>query len=159
MEHLQPLVHVALFEPEIPQNTGNIARLTAGFDTVLWIVGTPRFSMTEKSLRRAGLDYWPLVDLRRTPTVWSLIDEAGGGRLLPITTRGAVRLSEARFRPGDILAFGNERRGLGPEIHRDFGALSIRIDQWGEIRSLNLATAAGIVLFSAMQQVRGPGTR
>ena len=152
--HCRPLVHIALVEPQIPQNTGNVARMAAGFDVCLWIVGEPKFSITEKALVRAGLDYWPLVDLRQVGTIWDLIDSAGGGRLLPITTRGQTPLSQAIFKDGDILTFGNETIGLPPEIHRDFGAQSVRIDQWGEIRSLNLATAAGIVVFEALRQLR-----
>lgn len=152
-----PLVHVALFSPEIPQNAGNVARLTAGFSVPMWIVGEAKFSLSEKALRRAGVDYWPLVDLRRTASVWTLLAESGGKRVIPITTRGRTPVSKMKFEPGDILAFGNESSGLPPEIHRDFAPWSVRIDQWGSIRSLNLATSAGIVLFEALRQIRDPG--
>lgn len=147
-------IQIALFNPEIPQNTGNVARLSAGFDIALHIVGTPGFSLTEKALRRAGVDYWHLVDLHHHASVWHLIDELGGGRLIPVTTRGQQGLANFAFQDGDILAFGNESSGLGPEIHRDFGANSLHIEQWGAIRSLNLATAVSVVLYQAVRQLR-----
>ena len=148
-------LHAALFSPEIPQNTGNIARLSAGFDIPLHIVGEAKFSWQEKALRRAGVDYWPLVDLNEHASVWHLLKHCGeGSRVIPITTRGQTKLSEMKFQDGDILAFGNESSGLPPEIHRDFGHNGVRIEQFGDIRSLNLATTAGIVIWEALRQLR-----
>ena len=152
--HPEPLVHIALFSPEIPQNTGNVARLCAALSLPLHIVGEPAFSMSEKALRRAGLDYWPLVDLHHHESVWHLLERLGQPRLLPLTTHATKPLSQARFAANDLLAFGSEGAGLPPEIHRDFGEHSLRIDQWGEVRSLNLSTAVGIVAYEAMRQLR-----
>lgn len=159
MEQGLPVVHVALLNPQIPPNTGNVARLTAAMGVPLWIVGEAGFSMTEKALRRAGLDYWPLVDVRKAATVWELIEKTGTKCVVPITTRGRTALSEAKFEAGDCLLFGSESTGLPPEVHRDFGEWSVKIDMWGEVRSLNLSTAAGIVLFEALRQVRCAGAR
>ncbi|MFT7618311.1 MAG: tRNA (cytidine/uridine-2'-O-)-methyltransferase [Planctomycetota bacterium] len=147
-------IQLALFNPEIPQNTGNIARLSAGFLVPLHIVGEAKFSMTEKALRRSGVDYWHLVDLTHQASVWHLLDSTPGKRVVPVTTRGKTPLAQYKFEEGDILAFGNESSGLPAEIHRDFGAHSCRIEQWGDIRSLNLATAVGIVLWEALRQLR-----
>ena len=155
----EPRVHIALVAPEIPQNTGNAARLSAGFAVPLHIVGEPAFSLDDKAVRRAGLDYWPLVDLHRHASVWHLLRETGARRVVPVTTRGRTALSAFTFQPGDVLLFGNETSGLPPEAHRDFGEHSVRIDQWGEVRSQNLATAVGIVTWEAMRQLRcGFGT-
>ena len=147
-------IELALFNPEIPQNTGNIARLCAGFRLPLHIIGEPSFSLSEKALRRAGLDYWPLVEMEQHASIWHLLRQSGGRRVVPVTTRGQTPLRAMHFLPGDILAFGSESSGLPEEIHRDFGATSVRIEQWGDIRSLNLATAAGIVAWEALRQLR-----
>ena len=151
-----PGVHVALFNPEIPQNTGNVARLTAGFAIPLHLVGELAFSLEDRALKRAGVDYWHLVDLRRHASVWHLLDSIGPSRVIPVTTRAERPLSEATFRENDLLVFGNESSGLPPEIHRDFGENALRIEQWGAVRSLNLATAVGIVTWEALRQIRKP---
>ncbi|MEZ6195185.1 MAG: tRNA (cytidine(34)-2'-O)-methyltransferase [Planctomycetota bacterium] len=148
-----PPLGLVLFDPEIPQNTGNVARLTVAMGIPLHIVGEPAFSLSEKALRRAGVDYWPEVRLERHPSVWHLLRAVGGARIVPVTTRARVGLAEFRFRGGDLLCLGNESRGLPPEIHRDFGADGVRIEQPGPVRSLNLATAAGIVAWEAMRQL------
>ncbi len=147
-------IQLALFNPEIPQNTGNIARLSAGFKVPLHIVGEAKFSWSEKALRRSGLDYWHLVDLHHQASIWHLLESTPAKRVIPITTKGKTPLGKMVFETGDVLAFGSESSGLPPEIHRDFGANSCRIEQWGEIRSLNLATAAGIVIWEALRQLR-----
>lgn len=120
----------------------------------LHIVGEAKFSWSEKALRRSGLDYWHLVDLHHQASVWHLLESSSAKRVIPITTKGETPLGKMTFQDGDILAFGSESSGLPPEIHRDFGANSCRIEQWGDIRSLNLATAAGIVIWEALRQLR-----
>ncbi|MEE9391928.1 MAG: tRNA (cytidine(34)-2'-O)-methyltransferase [Planctomycetota bacterium] len=151
-----PLFHLALFEPEIAPNTGNAARISAAYEVPLHIVGEPAFGMSDKALRRAGLDYWDAVQLFRQASVWHLLESAGNRRLVAVTTQGETALSQFTFQPDDVLAFGSESRGLPPEIHRDFGAARLRIDQPGPIRSLNLATAVGIVAWEAWRQLSAP---
>lgn len=148
-----PLFHLAIFDPEIPPNTGNAARVSAAYQVPLHLVGEPKFSLSDKALRRAGVDYWPSVQLEQHPSVWHLLEACQGSRLIPVTTKGKIQLSAFEFEVGDILAFGNESRGLPPEIHRDFPENTLRIDQPGPIRSLNLSTAVGIVAWAAWSRL------
>lgn len=149
-------MRVVLYEPEIPPNTGNVARLCAGFGVELHLVGRLGFSLEDRYLKRAGLDYWPHVRLR----VWADWDTfiaatAGGDGRFVLTTakRRATPLQDFAFRPDDALVFGPETRGLPDGL---FAAspwrvrIPVRGMEEGGVRSLNLSTAAGIVLFTAL---------
>ena len=143
-------MHIVLFEPEIPPNTGNIARLCAATTTELHLIEPLGFSLEDRYLKRAGLDYWPHVKV----TVWKhfehYLQNAGKNmRLVSTSSRQGKPFHKFPFTKTDALVFGPETRGLPAEIVEKTTAC-IRIPIWGEVRSINLATAAGIVLYQAL---------
>jgi tRNA (cytidine/uridine-2'-O-)-methyltransferase len=147
------MISVALVEPEIPPNTGNIARLCAATNTPLHIVGVTGFRMDDRALRRAGLDYWPEVNLTRHRNLDGLYESVPGARFVYLTTKADRIYTDWSFQPDDCLVFGRETRGLPEELLRANWENTLRIPMLNpNIRSLNLATAAGIVLFEALRQ-------
>ena len=157
-----PNLSVVLWEPEIPPNTGNIARLCAANDTPLHLVGRLGFSLDDRHLRRAGLDYWPHVDLHRHDAFadferWWAERGFDPTRIFCLSARAATPYTELRFRPGDGLVFGSETRGLPPEILERYKDRTFVIPMSSSaVRSLNLATAVGIVAYEAFRQLRTP---
>jgi tRNA (cytidine/uridine-2'-O-)-methyltransferase len=147
------MLHVALWEPEIPPNTGNVARLCAATGAALHLIGRLGFRTDDRSLRRAGLDYWPHVDVRRHVTLSDFEAALSGGRVFCFSARAVRPYTEAAYQDGDCLLFGGETHGLPPEVlarHVE-RALTIPMPA-GKVRSLNLATAVGIVLYEALRQ-------
>ncbi len=147
------MYHVALYEPEIPPNTGNIARLCAATYTELHIVGVTGFRMDDRTLKRSGLDYWDEVRLHRHLDMQYLKAELVGSRLLYFTTKASRPYTEWEYRPGDCLVFGPETRGLPEEVlaaNRE-NCLTIPMPN-PRVRSLNLSTSVGIVLYEAIRQ-------
>ena len=157
-------MHVALFEPEIPPNTGNIARLCAATKTPLHIVGVTGFRMDDRTLKRAGLDYWDEVELHRHIDVDSLIKALPGSKLLFLTTRSDRSYAEFRFQNTDCLVFGPETRGLPEDLLASEPESCLTIPMANPaVRSLNLATSVAIVLYEALRQIgslheQRPGT-
>ncbi len=147
-------LHIALIEPRIPPNTGNIARLCAATDTSLHLIEPLGFSMEDAAVRRAGLDYWDAVDLWIHPG-WRFFREAiARERCLYFSARATRPLAEARFRGNSVLVFGNEIDGMPDRILDKHPEECFTIPmQSGKVRSLNLATAAGIVLYEALRQL------
>ena len=145
-------MEVILFEPEIPPNTGNIARLCAATDTPLSLIEPLGFSLDDKYLKRAGLDYWPAVNLSVWPNWSDFKQEFNGKRLVFTSARKGIPLQEFAFHPGDGLVFGPETRGCPPEITAGREDCLVTIPMCGPVRSLNLSTAAGIVLYEAFRQ-------
>lgn len=144
-------MRIVLFEPEIPPNTGNIARLCAATQTPLHLVEPLGFSIEDKYLRRAGLDYWEHVQLR-TWTDWAaFLQGKEPGRLVFTSARKGVAHHLFAFQPEDFLVLGPETRGLPEELLSD-DVLCVRVPIWGRVRSLNLSTCAGIVLYEALRQ-------
>jgi tRNA (cytidine/uridine-2'-O-)-methyltransferase len=147
------MITIALVEPEIPPNTGNIARLCAATNTPLHIVGVTGFRMDDRALRRAGLDYWPEVKLTRHRNLDALYETLPESRFIYLTTKADRVYTEWAFQPDDCLVFGRETRGLPEDLLRANWENCLRIPILNpNIRSLNLATAAGIVLFEALRQ-------
>ncbi len=146
-------VHVVLFEPEIPPNTGNTARLCSVMNTPLHLIEPLGFSMDDKHLRRAGLDYWAELDIRVWPDLTAYLAGPGAGRRLvgASATRDArsTPLQRFVFSPEDSLIFGPETRGLPPDT-LDRCPARLRIPMRESARSLNLSTAVGIVLYAAL---------
>jgi tRNA (cytidine/uridine-2'-O-)-methyltransferase len=145
---------VALYEPEIPPNTGNIARLCVAAGTPLHLIGRLGFRLDDRSLLRAGLDYWQDVDLRRHATLADFEAALAGRRCWCFSARAAIPYTRVRYQAGDCLLFGSETRGLPPEYLRRHPERALLIPMpTGKVRSLNLATAVGIVLYEALRQV------
>lgn len=142
-------MHIVLFEPEIPPNTGNIARLCAATKTPLHLIEPLGFSLDDRYLKRAGLDYWPHVDVKVWPD-WETYMTGFGSQFRHVMTsaRGGNSVDKFAFQKGDALVFGPETRGLPEGLLGEFPD-HVRIPIWGEVRSLNLSTAAGIVLYQA----------
>jgi len=145
--------HIVLIEPEIPPNTGNIARLCAATGTTLHLVGKLGFSIDDKHLKRAGLDYWPSVHLERWETFEQLRERYPGGRFWYTSKKADKDYTQQGYKAGDFFVFGKETLGLPEEmlvLNREY---AIRIPVREEaVRSLNLSTAAGIVLYEALRQ-------
>lgn len=143
-------MHIVLFEPEIPPNTGNVARLCAATDTELHLVEPLGFSVEDRYLKRAGLDYWPHVRLTIWPTFAAYHETAGAAKRLVMTSsRGGEFVHRFAFTPEDALIFGPETRGL-PEHILALSPHRVHIPIRNAVRSLNLSTAAGIVLYQAL---------
>jgi tRNA (cytidine/uridine-2'-O-)-methyltransferase len=148
---------VVLVEPEIPPNTGNIARLCAATCSPLHLVGKLGFRIDEHSVRRAGVDYWHLVDVRTHPdfeafmTAWSA--EAPGGRLHLFSAIATVSYLSAPYAQGDALVFGRESVGLPERLLRAYADRVVGIPTLGPVRSLNLANAVGIALYESLRQL------
>ncbi len=150
---LEKPFNIVLVEPEIPPNTGNIARLCAATGTTLHLVGPLGFSLDDKHLRRAGLDYWPAVDLRRWPSFADLRRDRPRGRFWFTSKRAEKAYVDVRFLPGDFLVFGKETEGLPAELLSASPEFSVRIPLLTPtVRSLNLSSAAAIVLYEALRQ-------
>ena len=150
--------NIVLIEPEIPPNTGNIARLCAATGTVLHLVGTLGFSLDDRYLKRAGLDYWEFVALKVWPDLETLQAAATGGRFFYLSTKVERSYLQAGFQPGDFIVFGKETKGLPQDLLLANPETSFTIPMPSEkVRSLNLSTSAGIVLYEALRQSGGLG--
>jgi tRNA (cytidine/uridine-2'-O-)-methyltransferase len=147
------MIRVALVEPEIPQNTGNIARLCAATCVPLHIVGVTGFRLDDRTVRRAGLDYWPEVLLTRHRDLEALGDALPESRFVYLTTKAERAYTDWRFELDDCLVFGRETRGLPEELLRANWERCLTIPMLNpKVRSLNLATSVGIVLYEALRQ-------
>lgn len=145
--------NIVLIEPEIPPNTGNIARLCAATGTVLHLVGQLGFSLDDRYLKRAGLDYWEFVALKRWPDLETLQAAVPGERFFYLSTKVKQSYFSAGFRPGDYIVFGKETKGLPEELLNANPDTSFTIPMLsGNVRSLNLSTSVGIVLYEALRQ-------
>ena len=147
------MIRVALVEPEIPPNTGNIARLCAATRVPLHIVGATGFRLDDKAVRRAGLDYWSEVILLRHSNLEGLYESLPEARFPYLTTKAHKSYTDWTFSPADCLVFGRETRGLPEQILCDNWEKCLTIPILNpNVRSLNLATAVGIVLYEALRQ-------
>lgn len=148
-----PPFHIVLIEPEIPPNTGNIARLCAATGTRLHLVGRLGFSLDDKHLKRAGLDYWPSVELQCWESFKELRQKHPAARFWMTSKKARQPYHEAEFRQGDFLVFGKETLGLPEDMLNENPDLALRIPvNEKAVRSLNLSTAAGIILYEALRQ-------
>ncbi|MCC6826072.1 MAG: tRNA (cytidine(34)-2'-O)-methyltransferase [Acidobacteria bacterium] len=145
---------VALYEPEIPPNTGNIARLCAATETPLHIVGVTGFRMDDRTLKRSGLDYWSEVRLERHLDMEALKTALPSARFIYLTTKSHKPYFDLSFSEDDCLVFGPETRGLPAEILASAPEMCVTIPMSNKnVRSLNLATSVGIVLYEALRQL------
>ncbi len=154
-------LHIVLVEPEIPPNTGNIARTAAATGSVLHLVKPLGFSLDEKSLRRAGLDYWPYVKLEIHESLEDFLEKYGDRRMWLSTTKGEKLYTEADFHDEDMLLFGKETAGLPRDFieSRKDRAIRIPMSKETRLRCFNLSNSANIVLFEALRQLDFPGLK
>ena len=147
------MISIALVEPEIPPNTGNIARLCAATHVPLHIVGVTGFRLDDRAVRRAGLDYWPEVSLHRHRDLAALEASLPEARLIYLTTKAEKPYTDWRFEANDCLVFGRETRGLPEDVLRANWERCLTIPMLNpNVRSLNLATSVAIVLYEALRQ-------
>ena len=146
------MMHVVLFEPEIPQNTGNIVRTCKSTGSVLHLIEPMGFTIEDKKLKRAWLDYWYDMDIRIHKDYPSFCDANPGARLWIMTTHGSIPYHQAEYQNEDFLVFGKETGGLPLEIRQQNPDRCLRIPMVKDNRSLNLSNAVAITLFEALRQ-------
>ncbi len=146
------MFNIVLVEPEIPQNAGNIARTCAATGTKLHMVRPLGFEVTDKYLKRAGLDYWHLVDICYYDSFDELLAKYPSGRFFYFTTKGRHRHSDVSFKDGDFLVFGKETKGLPEELLMNNEETCLRIPMRDAARSLNLGNSVAIALYEALRQ-------
>ena len=150
--------HIVFVEPEIPPNTGNIARTCATTDSVLHLVRPLGFDIDSKAVRRAGLDYWPFVKLEVHDSLEEFLKKHMDKRMFLATTKGGKRYTDVKYEDGDMILFGRETQGLPKDFvekNKDF-AIRIPMSENTRLRSLNLANSANIILFEALRQLDFP---
>lgn len=146
-------LNVALIEPRIPPNTGNIARLCAAADTPLHLIGPLGFSLDEKDVKRAGLDYWDKTDLWVHENWFAFRDAISRDRCLYFSANAAQDYRHAPFKANSVLIFGNETDGLPARILEKHPERCYRIPMPGDVRSLNLANAVSVVLYEGLRKL------
>lgn len=152
-ERDEPLLNVVLFQPEIPQNTGNIGRTCVALGAKLWIVRPISFRLDSAQLKRAGMDYWQDLEWECVDHWQQLTERLTDTRFWLLTKFATRSYCDAEFRPGDTLVFGCESNGLPPSIHERYAEGRVVIPMPGPVRCLNLATSAGIVMYEAARQM------
>lgn len=154
-------LHVVFVEPEIPPNTGNIARTCAATNCVLHLVKPLGFSIDDKSLRRAGLDYWQYVEVEVHESLDDFMEKYGDRRLFLATTKGGHIYTDFQYQDGDMFLFGKETAGLPkPFIAQHYDtAIRIPMSENTRLRSFNLSNSANIILFEALRQIGFPGLK
>ena len=147
-------LNIVLYEPEIPFNTGAISRTCALTHTKLHLIEPLGFSISDKAVKRAGLDYWPYVDLTVYKNYEEFLDKNREGRLFFASTKSSHIYTDVKYEDGDYLVFGPETRGLPEEVIFSDRGTNIRIPMiWELKRSLNLSNSVSIVLYEALRQV------
>ncbi|MGV8998176.1 MAG: tRNA (cytidine(34)-2'-O)-methyltransferase [Parvibaculaceae bacterium] len=146
-------MRLALFEPDIPQNTGTLIRLSACLGLPVDIIEPAGFAWSDKSLKRAGLDYWDMADATRHND-WTAFNSSRTGRLILLTTKSIVAYTDFTFQSGDILLLGRESAGAPPEVHASADA-RLTIPMRAGARSVNVAVAAAMVIGEALRQTAG----
>ncbi len=145
-------LNVVLFEPEIPANTGNIGRTCVATGTRLHLIEPLGFSLSEKAIRRAGMDYWEDLDVTRYVNYQDFLERNPGAKIYMATTKGQRLYTEAVYEPNCYLMFGKESGGIPEEILVQHPEECVRIPMLGDIRSLNLSNSVAVVLYEALRQ-------
>ncbi len=156
MNHI-PRMNIVLYEPEMPQNTGNIGRTCVATNTCLHLIEPLGFKLSEKAIRRAGLDYWERLDVRTYCDFNDFLDKNLGAKLYMATTKAPKMYTEVNYEPDCYLMFGKESAGIPEEVLVKYQETCVRIPMWGEIRSLNLSNSVAIMLYEALRQNGFPG--
>ena len=153
------MLNIVLHEPEIPANTGNIGRTCVATNTRLHLIEPLGFRLDEKNLKRAGMDYWPQLDVTTYVNYEDFLKKNPGARPYMATTKGPRVYTEAQFEPDCYIMFGKESAGIPEEILLENQERAIRIPMLGDTRSLNLSNSVAIVLYEALRQNDFPGMR
>lgn len=151
------MLNIVLVEPEIPPNTGNVARLCAATGATLHLVKPLGFEISDKHLKRAGLDYWHLLDIRIYENFEDFEVKNPGGIRYPATTKSKLLHTEMEYEKGGYFLFGKETGGLAPEIIARYSEHSIRLPMREEARSLNLSNSVAVIAYEALRQWGNPG--
>lgn len=153
-----PLFHVVLHQPEIPPNTGNIGRSCVAIGAKLWLVKPLGFEISEKQVRRAGLDYWPHLEWEAvenwTELTARLAAPLAGGRAWFFTKTATRSYTDIAYEKGDILVFGSESAGLPAEILEQYRGQAVRVPMRTQVRSLNLSAVAAVAMYEAVRQIQ-----
>ena len=152
-----PPLQIVLVQPEIPPNTGNIARTCAVTGCRLHLIEPLGFRLTDRDLKRAGLDYWHELDIQVWPNLEAYLDATGGVHRWWLTTKAPRRIDQVTFAIGDHLCFGSETSGLGPDLLARYPESLLRIPMRPSLRSLNLSSAVAAVVYAALGQMGYPG--
>lgn len=145
-------LNIVLYEPEIPENTGNIGRTCVATGTKLHLIEPLGFQLSERAVKRAGMDYWQDVEVARYINWQDFLEKNPGAKIYMATTKGRQLYTEVQYEPDCYLMFGKESAGIPEEILREHPKECIRIPMIGETRSLNLSNSAAIVLYEALRQ-------
>jgi tRNA (cytidine/uridine-2'-O-)-methyltransferase len=155
LRELERPLTLVLVSPQIPPNTGNVARLCAVTGCKLVLVEPLGFSIADKELKRAGLDYWDKVFLKLHPSWEAYVEASKGARRFLFSARAEKSIWGVRFEPGDHLVFGSETKGLPPEVMQSGQGEPVTLPMLDDRRSLNLSTAVGIASYEALRQIQG----
>ncbi len=147
-----PQLNIVLFEPEIPANTGNIGRTCVATGTRLHLIEPLGFQLTEKAIKRAGMDYWPQLDVTRYCDFQDFLERNSGARIYMATTKAKKMYTQVQYEPDCYLMFGKESAGIPEEILVKHQDTCVRIPMIGETRSLNLSNSVAIMLYEALRQ-------
>lgn len=154
MKPLSPVrLQIVLYQPEIPANTGNIGRLCVGTGATLHLIRPLRFLLDDKSLKRAGLDYWQDLDIQIHDDISEIYQSFAADRIFLCTTKSTFSYTEPSYQENDVFVFGPESRGLPETLLNQYPRQCITIPMTSCIRSLNLANSVGIILYEAIRQV------
>lgn len=153
------MINIVLVEPEIPPNTGNVARSCAATGARLHLVGKLGFSIDDSQLKRAGLDYWHLLEVRQHTSIEALWETDPAARFYYLSTRGRKHYTDIKFQPRDYIVFGKETKGLPEELVREKIDDTFRIPMREGARSLNLSNSVAVVLYEALRQLEFPCLR
>lgn len=145
-------LNIVLYEPEIPANTGNIGRTCVATGTRLHLIEPLGFHLTEKAVKRAGMDYWPQLDVTRYVNYQDFLDKNPGAKIYMATTKAQKVYTEVNYEPDCFIMFGKESAGIPEEILKDNPDTAVRIPMVGDTRSLNLGNSAAIILYEALRQ-------
>ena len=151
-------LNIVLYQPEIPQNTGNIARTCVLTDSKLHLIKPLGFDLDEKHLRRAGLDYWKDLDLEVHESYEAFIEKYGDRKIFLASTHGGEHYDEVKFQEGDFIMFGRESSGVPQEVHEAHENIRIPMIQSGT-RSLNLSNTVAIIVYEALRQIGFPNMK
>ncbi len=153
------MLNIVLVEPEIPQNCGNIARTCAATGAVLHLIHPLGFDISEKAVKRAGLDYWHLVDVREYESLSDFFQKTGASDFWCLSTKAPRAYTEASFQDGCYLLFGKETKGLPEDFLEEHRERCLKLPMRQEARSLNLSNSVAITLYEALRQLEFPGLR